>query len=332
MSISSSEIKWRKPAEISDVGTNGGRMVFQEIISGVQEGVFANVSEAERTSGSEVWRKVFIQIDNAANLEFIDPKIFVESVTPGEDNLVFIVGDQNNTETQLTGTEQKYGAGTLSASVTAGGFIINVDVEDAALDIFKNGMKIRISEKTDVYTAGNQEFNIIDSAASYVGNNIELTLDNALANNYSNLTPTKVASTLEPGTIESIVQNFSVSSGSGTYNDTSYPIELFNKGTIEQDWVATFTSASDYNLVGDIAGAVGSGNTASNFSPTNPETGASYLTILSAGFGGTFVSSDTISFTTSPCAVGLWYNRNVPVGAASISGNGAHVGISGESA
>lgn len=332
MSIISSEIKWRKPVEISDAGTNGGRMTFQEIVSGVQEGVFSNVSEAERTSGSEVWRKVFIQIDNAANLSFIDPKIFVESVTPGEDNFVFINGTQRNTESELTGLEQKYGAGTLSASVTAGGFVISVDVEDAVLDIFIDGMKIRISEKPDVYSPGNQEFNTIASAAAYSGNNIELTLDNALANNYSHLTPTKVAAVLEPGTIEFITQNFAVTSGAGTYDNTSYPIELFNTGTIEQDWVATFTSASDYGVVGDTVGSVGAGNTSSNFSPSNPITGANYFTILSAGFGGTFISGDTFSFTTSPSSVGLWYNRNVPVGALAISGNGAYVGISGESA
>ena len=150
MSIIANELVWRKPAEVSDAGSNGGRMAFASINSAVKNNIFPDVPQSERTAGSTKYRKIFIHVANDADLALVAPKVFVETRTPGDDNVTFIAGTQRDTQSAITGSETKFGAGVLNANVSGGTNTITVLVEDAANDIFPNGSTIRISDKTSI--------------------------------------------------------------------------------------------------------------------------------------------------------------------------------------
>jgi hypothetical protein len=330
MSIVAAELVWRKPAEVSDAGTNGGRMTATAITTAVKNNIFPDVPQSERTAGSTKYRKVFIHVANDADLTLVSPKVFVESKTPGDDNVTFITATQRNTQSAITGSEQKYGAGLLNSNVSAGANSMSVLVEDAALGIFVNNMKIRISDKADIGASGNEEYVTISGSASYVGNVATFSFTPVLANGYS-ATVTKVASVYEPGDIACVVANWT-ESGAGTYNEGTYPVECDSIATIEQDWTLTFTSATAFTVSGDQVGSVGSGNVSSDFSPINGNFSKPYFTLRSAGFGGTWANGNTITFRTSPASIPLWYRRVVPAGASSLSGNSVIVAVDGESA
>lgn len=330
MSIIAAELVWRLPVEVSDAGTNGGRMTAGSIATAVKNNVFPDVPQAERTAGSTKYRKVFVHVANDADLTLVAPKLFVETRTPGDDNVTFIAATQRNTQSAITGSEVKYGAGVLNANATAGAGTIAVLVEDSANNIFPNGCSIRVSDKADINASGNEEYKVV-SNCSYTGNVATLTLSTNLANGYSS-TVTKVASVYSPGDVLTAIANFAKSSSAGTYNNATYPPLGDSISTVEQDWTLTFTSATAFNIVGDVLGSVGTGNTSSDAAPINGSYSKPYFTLRSVGFGGTWVAGDTITFKTSPASIPIWYRRVVPAGANSLSGNSVIVAVDGESA
>jgi hypothetical protein len=102
------------------------------------------------------------------------------------------------------------------------------------------------------------------------------------------------------------------------------------------DWILTFDTANNYTVRDDTGFVVGSGTVNSDFPATNPTTGGNYFHIRNSFFGGVFTGGglgvgDTIDFSTHPAAVALWYRRDVPSGANSLSGNSVIVAIDGES-
>lgn len=336
MSIVASELVWRKSAEVSDAGTNGGRMTVlaQAIASAVKNNIFPDVPQSERTAGSTKWRKVFIHVANDADLTLVAPKVFVESRTPGDDNVTFIAGTQTNTQSNIAAdSNQRYGNGQLHANVTSTATSIVVDVEDAALTMFAQGMKIRISDKASINGSGNEEYAVIDTV-NYVGNECTLGLTTGLVNGYS-ASNTKVASVYEPGDVACSVTGWTEDNGSndGTYNEATYPLVLDNLGTIEQTWTVEFTGATSFTIHGDTLGQnFYSGNTGSDANPSNTNFSRPYFTLRSAGWNGTWGTGNTVQFTTHPAAIPLWYRRRVPAGASSLSGNSVIVAVDGESA
>lgn len=49
-----------------------------------------------------------------------------------------------------------------------------------------------------------------------------------------------------------------VETGAGTYNESTYPVLLDHIGTAEQTWTLTFTDATNFTVIGDTIGSVGS--------------------------------------------------------------------------
>jgi hypothetical protein len=109
-------------------------------------------------------------------------------------------------------------------------------------------------------------------------------------------------------------EDWSENSALGTYDEVSYPIVLFNDGTVEDDWTITFTNASNFSVTGVYTGSVGTGSVAADFSPINPNTGQPYFTLNSLGWGGTWAVGNTVAFTTHPAAVPILLENEVPTG------------------
>ncbi len=332
MSIVASELVWRKPAESSDAGTNGGRMSATAITSGVKNNLFPDVPQAERTAGSTKYRKAFIHVANDADLTLIASKVFVLQPTPGDDYVTIFPGTQTDTQSGIGTPAQLYGAGKLNADASAGATSIAVLVESwATAPIFANGMTIRISNKASVDdVSGTEEYRTISGAPSVSGNVITLTLSEGLTYAYSG-TNSYVSSVISVGDVVASATT-PVVAGGGSYNSGTYPILADNIGSIEQNWTVTFSSASQFTIVGDTVGSLGTFNVTSDAAPTNPSfSGKPYFTINRLGWSSPQTGT-SMTFTTHPAAIPIWYKRVVPAGAASLSGDKVIVGVDGESA
>jgi hypothetical protein len=330
MSIDRAEIKWYKSTQMNDTASNGGRMSNTVATSNAKNAIWPDVTQAERTAGSTKYRKLHIKIENATNLTLQDTKIFVENFTVAQDAVLIFPGTHTDTQNDLTGSERLYGSGALQTSVTVGGATLAVATEAASFNVFRLGDMIRISNKSDIDGTGAEEYLSITSTPSYAGNICTFNVSPTLSNDYSS-TNTRVASVIEAGDIEAGFTNFVVSSASGTYDEGTYPIVVGNIGGTAESWTLTFVNGTQFNIVGSVSGAVGSGTISSNAVPVNTAFGTVYWTLNYMGFGGTWQTNDTITFATTPATYPIWYKRVVPPGAASFSANKVIVVVDGES-
>ncbi len=341
MAIQASEIKLYKPATINDTTANGGRLSTVEIADGVKNNIWPDVPQAERTAGSTKYRKIFIKVANDDDITLVDPRVFIETHTPGDDTVVLMTGTQTDTQNEAVGYTRFFGAGDLDADVIAGAGTVDVNVESGngsgGDNIFQDGDLIRISDKTSVDAApGNVEFLRLANpgGVSWNGDKATLTFDTGvtLANGYT-AAATRVASCIEPPDIAASHDTWSESSVSGSYDETTYPPTSDHIGGIEQTWTLTFSDATNFSCVGDIVGNIGSGSIGGgDFSPNNADFSKPYFVLADSGWGGTWANGDTVSFKTHPAATAIWQKRTVPAGANSLSGDKVIVAVSGESA
>jgi len=117
--------------------------------------------------------------------------------------------------------------------------------------------------------------------------------------------------------------------GTGTYAEAT-GLTLPNVGTVYDTWMITFTSSTDFTVVGTNSGTLASGSTASSYNATNPN-GGYYFQLDSSGWSGSWASGDTIAFTTSPASFPIWMKNVVPTGSASTSLNAPIIVVTGES-
>lgn len=331
MSIVANELVWRRAAESSDAGTNGGRMTATAILSAVKNNLFPDIPQAERTAGSTKYRKAFIHVANDDDLALIAAKVFVLQPTPGDDHIVIFPGTQTNTQAAIGSPAQVYGAGKLNADAIFGATTLAVLVEDwASSPIFAAGMTIRVSNRAtvDAITGTDEYATIAVGGVSAAGNVITLTLTAGLANGYS-ATNTYVSSVIEAGDIQATATS-PVVAGGGSYDSGTYPILPDSIGSIQQNWTLTFTSASQFTIVGDTLGSLGTFNVTSDAAPSNPAFSRPYFTLNRLGWTSPQTGT-TATFTTAPASIPLWYRRITPAGANSLSADKVIVGIDGES-
>lgn len=295
MTIFASEMKAYLPAEVSDASTNGGRISFAAITSGALQNVFPHVFRAERTAGSTKHRKVFFRVVNDADETLYAPQIRLHAPTVGDDYVYFRAGTQRNKQGELTGSERKYGVGTLKTAVTGGSSTtLVVTVENAAMTgIFANGDTLHITDKTiPTASTGTEEQLTVSGAPSVSGLDVTLTVSAAVTNSY--LAGAYVASVYVPGSdLVGGADNWVETSVSGTYDEATYPVLIDAIGSAEQTWTLTFSDATTYTVVGDTVGSVGTGSRSVDFAPTNSAVSKPYFTLESDGWGGTWAAGNT---------------------------------------
>lgn len=325
---------------------NGGLMTPTQIVGGAKNGIMPDAPQSELTNGSIVFRKAFIHVSNpwsqatieanGGDLQLVQPRVFVETRTTGEDSAALFLGDQLDVQAALTGTEPLFGGAKLNADASAGATSITVNVEDdedgVPLNIFRVGQLVRISDKADVEAAGSEEFVTLTAVSAFTGNVQTLTwaAGDALTNAYL-ASATKVASAIEPATIVSTFDNVTAPTGAGTFGGNIF---VNNLGCVEDTWTVLFDSATTYTVSGLNTGALaGSGSTAADFSPGNADFGTSppYFVIKGGQFTGTWAATDSFTFQTHPASIPLWYRRMIKPGSNSISINKVIVGITAQS-
>jgi hypothetical protein len=336
MPILDNEIVWRPAALVSDAvpAQNGGRMAFSQLVSGVKNNLFPDVSQSERTAGSIKWRKAFIHVSSAQDTALLNVRLFLDALTPAGDFVVFQPGTQTDTENQIAG--RPYGIGTLYAPVVGGATQIKVicehNAEYATLQPIRVGDVVRVSDRPSTGGPGNEEW-VTVSGVSYGVDFATVDFSPALVNGYAT-SNTLVSSVLELPSVVAGVTGVSVTSSGGSFDSATVGnIQAHNKGAIEETWTLTFTSATTFTASGNTVGALTStGSTSADYAPLNPATGTPYFTIKAVAWGGAFQANDTVSFATHPAAIPIWYRRQVPAGTFSLANDFTSLAINGESA
>ncbi len=104
--------------------------------------------------------------------------------------------------------------------------------------------------------------------------------------------------------------------GDGTYDETSYPLDLENVGPVDDDWTITIGAAGAIACSGTLTGALSAGNISGDYAPNNPLTSTPYFTLDKDGFADTWASGDTITFTTRPSQWAIWLRNDIGAGIA----------------
>lgn len=336
MPILDNEILWRPSMLVSDSlpSQNGGRMSSSQLISGVKNNLFPDVSQSERANGSVKWRKAFIHLHSAQDTALLNAKVFLDAFTPAGDFVTLHPGTQNDTEDQVTA--RSYGIGTLKEAVASGATILYVEGEHpgeyASLQPFRVGDLVRIADRPSTSGSGNEEWHML-SNVTYNSGAIELELAAPLANAYA-IANTLICSVITLPSVSGSWSNFTVMSASGNFDTATVSnFMAHNKGAIEQDWTLTFSGPNGFSVSGNLIGPLPApGSINADYAPISPATGTPYFTLRAAGWSGGFSVNDTITFRTSPAAIPLWYRRRVPPGTYSLANDFASVALHGESA
>jgi len=302
MTIASEELKLYRDS--------AGRLSSIEVLDGYKNGLFPDISEAERTAGITLTRKAFFKISNVANEQAVNAKTFIADITPSGGHAVMTSATQRDT----VPAGRKYGAARLTNDVIATATSILVDAEpgNGANTIFQAGDTIYLSDGTS------SEFATIDTA-TWTADQCAITLTAGLASSYLAATPTTVSSCIDSAAIECSTDNWVETSASGTYDESTYPIVNNNLGGIEQTWTLTFTSTTDFNVIGDTVGNIGVGSVSANFTPINPEFSQDYFSLLAAGFAGSWAINDMIVFQTHPATQPFFLELIIDAGTAAYS-------------
>jgi len=159
-----------------------------------------------------------------------------------------------------------------------------------------------------------------DKPYSFSGNTMTVQLQDPVAEDYA-AANTFAGGCVETGELIAISRNWTLSSVSGTYDSTTYPVAVGNVGTVYDFWTLQLTTATAFSCSGVFSGDTGTGSTTQDFSPVNPATGQPYFTINLLGWGGTLAIGDTVTFITEPSAAPWWFKEVVPAGANNVKKN-----------
>ncbi|MEA3272485.1 MAG: hypothetical protein U9P90_02350 [Patescibacteria group bacterium] len=469
MSVSESDIKFRKSTTVTDTSSNGGRKSQTLVVSGARHSLFPRVTKSERTDGVTRYRKEFFCNDNADDDIGYGVLLYLELPSNSGDRFYLGEGDQSDIQSSLATYDPTWmGAGQLETLLSGGESSISLTMENSDFR-FENDGYIHITDKYKTSQTVDSDVNIGDSVTYssgtwskitaqtdidypdgiYIGSSTVMTIETGtneewlqIAKNYypeedigngdgadtspalttlSNNTngiclqpgllpmvtatigavtktvnvasdgscsgycsagtlnmttgvwTTDITWTVAPdngtdikctycenafaysgnvatialgeqvanayatansygggciysGEIKPRTDNWTETTSSGTYDESTYPLTLFNDGTEEDTFTFTFTNATAFTCSGTNAGSVGTGSVSADFSPTNADTGQPYFTLLSAGWGGTWASGETVQAQTHPATLPVWLKEVVPAGTAQESYNLCVVG------
>jgi hypothetical protein len=152
-------------------------------------------------------------------------------------------------------------------------------------------------------------------------NTVTIYLEDQIANAYTTA-KSYGAGCLFTSEVTPVVADWVETSVDGTYDEAGHPVTLYNDGTEQDTITITFTNdAGAFSCSGANDGSMGNGSTGGDFSPTNPDTGQPFFTLAAAGWGGTWLTSDTSVFSTAPASYPIWWKETVPSATAVQSDN-----------
>jgi hypothetical protein len=99
---------------------------------------------------------------------------------------------------------------------------------------------------------------------------------------------------------------------SANFNDSLYPLQVTNKGAIQERWAIVFTGAEAFYCVGEYTGRLAlNGSTSVDYGPLNPVTGVPYFIIKKEGWGAGWANGNVLRFNTVAANFPVWVIRTV---------------------
>ena len=314
MPILDTEVSWRASAIVNNTGTNGYRMGAANLATLD----FGEVNPALRATGGAIYRKVFPHINDSENGSASAGRIWTWAPATGDVSLYWHAGTQTDTQADLTGSEDLYGAGYLETGVAVGATELDVVVRDGTIPIFRDGDTVCIAEVGTAPEDGEYEKATISGTPVVAGDVVTITLAAGLGSGYS--TGAYVASILETGAVAAAADTAVVTSTLGTFDVAD--VVPHNQGAAYEQITLTFSSSTAFAAAGDtITGSLGSGNTTSGITLVDPRNGQTMGTIPAGAFGGTFANGDTVTFWLRPAAWPAWAKLLIEAGAAPFAQN-----------
>ncbi len=318
------DFKGMYPVNRTNTSAHGGRMGNTQIISGVAENVFRNKSSADRVAGVIEYKKVFVKAADDADATVVAGKAYLGKVTEGDDWCTIFAGTQTDILSDIAGyatgadSKTKYGVAKVTTNVTAGSRTIKVTVKSTKLlaagvdRIFRVGDEIRLADDS------NSEFLTISALAE---NGLEITVTTTadISRAYTVAANSRLSSVMDIGTLQtsSAAVGFT---GGADYDHDGYAPVLDNIGTTYEQLLFTFGDSTNFSVVGDSQGALGSGTVGEDFVVNNAALSKPMATFYSEGWEGlTIAGGDTFTIQLYPAAAPIWEKRETPAGAASIS-------------
>jgi hypothetical protein len=114
------------------------------------------------------------------------------------------------------------------------------------------------------------------------------------------------------------------------YNATVFPLEVSNRGAIEERWALIFTGTTEYRVIGESVGQIAVGNTTNDLAPMNPETHAPYFRLRAAGFGAGWSAGNVLRFNTAGANYPIWMARTILQGPATADRDAFQVQMRGD--
>lgn len=452
MTLSASDIKFRKALTQTDTTLNGGRKGAVEVVSAVRHNLFPRVTKAERTAGVTRYRKEFWCNENADDDVAYGAMLWLEHRSNGGDRFSIALGTQTDRQSDMLALSPIWkSTGQLAAVLNGGETSVQITMEAADAE-FEPGSKLHISDKFlagqtiaagvvagdsvelvtgtwekigatssieypyGLYIGGNmvmteqgstneewltieeglhtdevlgtgdgsdttpslfgltgpvcaltgylpvitatcgsatRTVNVSATGAcsgycvagqlnmttgvwttpleftsapdnstditctyyerpySYAGSVATVQLSDQVANAFATAN-TFVGCCIDVSEVKPTVSNWVESSSAGTYDESTYPLIMFNDGTEQDTWTLSFSSSTIFSVSGAAIGSLGAGSVGSDFSPVNPATGQPYFTISAAGWAGLWAVGEIVVFRTDPAAIPIWIRQIVP--------------------
>ena len=99
-----------------------------------------------------------------------------------------------------------------------------------------------------------------------------------------------------------------------TYNTTLAPIEVTNIGASTERWALWFTSTTQFRIIGEHVGQIGTGDINTDCAPVNPATGQPYFTVKALGWGNGWANGNVLRINTVGAIAPVWVVRTVQPG------------------
>jgi len=98
---------------------------------------------------------------------------------------------------------------------------------------------------------------------------------------------------------------------SANYNDALYPISVTNKGAIQERWAIVFTDTTNFRIIGEVSGQIGTGDVNADCAPINPVTSEPYFQVKKEGWGAGWANGNVLRFNTIAAMYPIWCIRTV---------------------
>ena len=298
-----------KSVTVSSAVANGGRQSFTQVTSNVLNNMFPNTTQSERTAGGTKYRKFFFRNKNSSDETAVNSRVWISLRSTGGNYYRIKAGTDTDVQSDAAGYSSWLGAGYLTSVLAADSTTLEV-LFDAATGVY-NSSRIRITD-----SSGGEEFLVVKASGgvTWNGNTATILTTTSARSTYPASQNSLVSGVIDLGDLVASTSLWVETSVSGTYDESTYPVTVNNMGTVDDTWTLEFTGATTFTVTGTNSGSVGSGTTASDFSPINTlvGTGDYFFTILAAGWGSTWAIGDTVTFATGHSSAGWWGKEIAP--------------------